>query len=179
MVKEATSACIASSGEVNTALTVELLSGPISYEAAINNDVNVIHEADYVPLTTALYKQLWQERCTIEDLTKHHLSLINQDVCIVAHPSHWIRGSFNICIPIDVQSPNLCRKLMLRCAMPYKLAEVQNPGSVNEKMEGEVGAYIWMQENCPDICIPYLYGFGFSDHRHVCRTISLLMYPKH
>ena len=56
--------------------------------------------------------------------------------------------------------------------MPYKLAEAQNPGSVNKKMGSEVGAYIWVQEKCPDIRIPYLYGFGFSDHPHVCRTMT-------
>jgi hypothetical protein len=31
----------------------------------------------------------------------------------------------------------------------------------------EVGAYVWMQEQCPGIRIPHLYGFGLSNGRCV------------
>ncbi|KAH8593123.1 hypothetical protein B0O99DRAFT_653521 [Bisporella sp. PMI_857] len=99
-------------------------------------------------------------------LAKHHLGLGDRDICIVANSRQWMRGSFNVCIPVEVQSPSSCWKLALRCAMPYKLAESENPGSVDEKMGCEVRAYAWMQEKCPDIRIPHLYGFGSSDHRH-------------
>ncbi|KAL6869397.1 hypothetical protein ACO1O0_000722 [Amphichorda felina] len=49
--------------------------------------------------------------------------------------------------------------------MPHKLAEEQYPGTVDEKLGCEVGAYVWMKWNCSDVRIPHLYGFGFSDHR--------------
>lgn len=55
--------------------------------------------------------------------------------------------------------------------MAHKLAEAVTPGSSDEKMGCEVGTYAWMQERCPEIRIPHLYGFGFSDRRHV-RTAS-------
>lgn len=113
------------------------------------------------------YVKLWKDKLTIESLTKHHLGLGNRDTCIVARPRNWIRGGFNVCIPIEVQSPGSSRKLILRCAMPHKLAEARHSGSVDEKTACEVGTYVWMQERCPDIPIPHLYGFGFSDHRHV------------
>jgi hypothetical protein len=151
--------------------TLELLNcPPITYQSALNTDKNIIRETQYVAATKALYRALWEERNTIKALTKHHLGLGDRDTCIVANSRQWMRGSFNVCIPIEVQSPSSCRKLVLRCAMPYKLAETENPGSVDEKMGCEVGAYAWMQEKCPDIRIPHLYGFGFSDHHHVWLT---------
>ena len=153
-----------------TAPTIDLLGRPpITYQSALDTDSNIIHEAAYVPAAEAQYQQLWREKCTIQALIKHHLGLDERDVCIVARPREWLRGNFNICIPIEVksQSPGSCRKVILRCPMPYKLADGRNPGSVDEKMSCEVGTYAWMQERCPDIRIPHLYGFGFPDHRHV------------
>ncbi|KND87838.1 hypothetical protein TOPH_07455 [Tolypocladium ophioglossoides CBS 100239] len=164
MTMETTSTSIASPAEVNE-LKIELLRGPITYKSALLNDGNLIHQAEYVALTAAFDRQLWKARSTIKHLTRHHLGLDDRHVCAVAPMRHWIRGSFNVCIPIEVKSPSLYRTLMLRCAMPHKLAEAEYPGSVDEKMGCEVGTYAWIQERCPDIRIPYLYGFGFSDHR--------------
>ena len=147
--------------------TIELLRGPITYQSAIQNDQNIIHEATYVASNTALDAQLWKARDAIAAITKQHLNLGHADVCVVAPTCRWLRGSFNVCIPIEVQSRSLSRKLMFRCAMPYKLAEADYPGTVDEKVSCEVGTYAWMQEKCNDVRIPFLYGFGFSDHRHV------------
>lgn len=62
---------------------------------------------------------------------------------------------------------NETRKVIMRCPMPHKLAEARYPGTVDEKLSCEVGTYAWMQENSPNVPIPYLFGFGFSDGRHV------------
>lgn len=173
MTTKAASQAEATSTEA-TVPTLELLGRtPITYESALNMDKNTIHEAGYVAATLALYQTLWKGRPAIEALTRHHLGLGARDLCIVARPYQWIRGGFNICIPIEVQSPSLSRKLILRCAMPYKLADAELPGTVNEKVACEVGTYTWMQANCPEIPIPHLYGFGFSDHRHVCILLCL------
>jgi hypothetical protein len=51
--------------------------------------------------------------------------------------------------------------LFFRCPMPYKLAEDAYPGTMDEKLGSEVGAYSWMQLKCSEIRIPHLYGFGF------------------
>ena len=107
-------------------------------------------------------------------IVKHHLGLGDQVTCIVAGQRRWIRGNFNVCVPIEVESPDSVQELILRCAMPHKLAEAHNPGSVDEKLGCEVGAYAWIQERCPEIRIPHLYGFGFLDRRHVR---LLLLFP--
>ncbi|PKS08632.1 hypothetical protein jhhlp_005019 [Lomentospora prolificans] len=157
------------SGAVDTAEpTLQLLNRPpITYRQALDTDKNIIHEASYVEATNVQYQKLWEERDLIRALVNHHLTLKDGDNCVVADPRRWIRGSFNVCIPIEVQSTTSpCRKLLLRCAMPHKLAEAKYPGSIDEKMGCEVGAYAWMQERCSTIRIPNLYGFGFSDHSH-------------
>src|SRR4051794_13040680 len=58
--------------------------------------------------------------------------------------------------------------------MPHKLAKAKHPGTVDKKLSSEVGAYSWMQYQCPDIRISHLYGFGFSDHHHVSHLYRLM-----
>lgn len=128
---------------------------PISYASAANKDGNIINQL------------LCEETDTICSLVRHHLRLSPGAVCAVSPQSEWICGSFNVCVPIEVTSDPASRKLMLRCCLPHKLAEDRYPGTVDEKLSCEVGTYAWMQRNCPDVRIPHLFGFGFSDHRHV------------
>jgi len=145
--------------------TIPLLKGPITYNNALNTDRNIIQESQYVATTEALYHELWTQRNTMSVIIKHHLGLGvgSQFSCTIAPQHQWIQGSFNLCIPVEV----LSQKLILRCAMPHNLAEAHNPGSVNERMSCEVGAYAWIQERCRDSRIPHLYCFDFSDQRHV------------
>lgn len=153
--------------------TRELLDrGPITYESASKKERNVINQLADVPATKDLYQKLWECRDTICALVRHHLNLRRSDTCEVL-PSHtWIRGSFNVCIPVEVASGSICRKFILRCPMPHKLAEKRYPGTVDEKLSCEVGTYAWMQSACIDIRIPFLYGFGFSNQRHVGNASS-------
>ncbi|KAH7418655.1 hypothetical protein BKA64DRAFT_717335 [Cadophora sp. MPI-SDFR-AT-0126] len=139
---------------------------PITYESALKKDTNLISEAAYFEAATELYQSLWDQRQIIQALVKHHLRLSNRDTCIVSPKDQWIRGSFNVCIPIKVRSSSCHKKLIFRCPMPHKLAEHQYPGTVDEKLGSEVGAYVWLEHQCRDIRIPHLYGFGFTDHRH-------------
>lgn len=76
----------------------------------------------------------------------------------------------------------LVQKVIFRCPMPHKLAEARYPGSIHEKLSSEVGAYIWVEENCPEIHSPHLFGFGMLDGRHVSlppfRFFALLLISK-
>lgn len=94
------------------------------------------------------------------------------------------KGGFNICIPVRVSSElrryaHTCSApadeltLIFRCVMPHKIAQ----GAVDEKLSCEVGTHAWMQSQCPEVRIPHLYGFGFSDHRHVRRAPPSLCSP--
>ncbi|KHN96559.1 Aminoglycoside phosphotransferase [Metarhizium album ARSEF 1941] len=139
---------------------------PITIESAIEEEKDVINWASYGPATDKLYKGLWEQRESIEALVKHHLALGKRDRCSVLPPSAWIRGSFNVCVFVEVNSNHPYSKVIFRCPMPHKLAEARYPGSIDEKLGCEVGASIWVEENCPEIRSPHLFGFGFSDGRH-------------
>ncbi|KAH8595366.1 hypothetical protein B0O99DRAFT_512161, partial [Bisporella sp. PMI_857] len=105
-------------------------------------------------------------RKTIQVLAKHHLRLGNRATRIVKAQDQWIRGSFNVYITVEVRSARFHKELIFRCPMPRKLAEAKYSGIVDEKLSPEVGMYVWMQDQCPNIRIPRLYGFGLSDHHH-------------
>ncbi|KAG9257393.1 uncharacterized protein F5Z01DRAFT_694605 [Emericellopsis atlantica] len=138
---------------------------PESYEDALDLDDNVIHEKQYLDATTTQAQQLVAERATTKALIRHHLS-VAQDARVVIKYKECRIGTFNICFPVVVEPLDApCRRLFLRCAMPHKLGEVRSRGAVDEKMSCEVATYAWMQEHCPGIRIPHLYGFGLADHR--------------
>jgi hypothetical protein len=148
--------------------TRKLLNGNIiTFESAARREDNFINKLAYETQINNLYEYLWEQRQSIEALAAHHLGLASKDTCLVLDGHTWIRGNFNVCIPVEVTSGSVSRKVLMRCAMPPKLAEARYPGTVDEKISCEVGTYAWMQDNCPHTRIPHLFGFGFSDNRHV------------
>ena len=142
--------------------------GPITtYESASKEEINVISRLAHAPAAKALGDDLARNKAAIEALTRQHLGLRKHDTCTVLERRQWIRGGFNMCVFLAIETGGQSRKVVFRYPMPHKLAEAQYPGTVDEKLGSEVGAYVWMQEKCPDVRIPHLYGFGFSDGRHV------------
>lgn len=151
--------------------TIALINETMTYSHAIKTDQNIIHEQSHLPKSRCFYKQLWKSRASIEAVTRHHLNLAKDETCIIASSQDWIRGGFNLCIPINIhaaKNPRPSKKLMLRCAMPFKTAEEYYPGTIDEKLGCETATYVWMQERCPMIPVPHLYGFGFLNGRQVC-----------
>lgn len=133
---------------------------PITYSSAVRKNSNILNELDYVPAIKKQYTDLWAQRESIEALVRHHLRLKNEDACTVLDPRVWIQGAFNVCVLVEVASGGSTTKLIFRCPKPHRLV-----GIMDEKLSSEVGAYVWMQEKCPDVLIPHLFGFGFSDGR--------------
>ncbi|KAK3361599.1 hypothetical protein B0T24DRAFT_652807 [Lasiosphaeria ovina] len=148
------------------ALEIRGRSPITTFESASKEEFNVISRLAHGPAVKSLVEDLWRQKESIEALTRQHLGLGKHDACTVLERHTWIRGGFNICVLVDVTSSRQSSKVVFRCAMPHKLAEARYPGTVDEKLGCEVGAYVWMQEKCPDIRIPRLYGFGFLDGRH-------------
>jgi hypothetical protein len=150
---------------------------PITFISAEKKEANIIHQLGYAPAAAELRQVLWEKRREIEAIAKHHLGLGSEPSYTVLEQSTWIQGGFNICVPIEANLGNLSKKLIFRCPMPHKLAENIYPGTVDEKLSCELGAYMWMQDKCPDIRIPHLYGFGFSDSRHVSHVPTVYSVP--
>ncbi|KAF2452529.1 hypothetical protein BDY21DRAFT_388542 [Lineolata rhizophorae] len=129
----------------------ELLDhGPSTYEAAVEIEDNVISQLTYVSKTKNSDKYFRKQRSAIEGLTAHHLGLDGNSDCIVLSQHAWIRGTFNVCIPVEVKSGGASRKTITRCPIPHKLAEAEYIGT----------------KNCHDIPTSHLFGFGFSGGRH-------------
>ncbi|KFH48864.1 hypothetical protein ACRE_002340 [Hapsidospora chrysogenum ATCC 11550] len=124
-------------------------------------------------VTAHLERQKDQGRLAI--LVAHHLG-IDAARCRVEPTAQWLRGSFNQCVAVGVDSAVTAAtssRVLVRVPMAHRLA-----GMVDVKMRCEVATYIWMQENCPDIPIPRLYGFGFPDGRHFTHASLLPWYRR-
>ncbi|KAH7317351.1 hypothetical protein BKA65DRAFT_570915 [Rhexocercosporidium sp. MPI-PUGE-AT-0058] len=88
----------------------------------------------------------------IENLVRCHLGINWCHVCVM---EIWKSGSFNVWHD----------KVFVRFPLPYKLGEANNPGNLEEKLRTEVAAYIWLQEQCPDVSIP-IYTASFTHPRN-------------
>lgn len=95
-----------------------------------------------------------------------HLGLKSTKVCHVADIDDWYCGSFNVCIPVTISDwkdrQQLGNDVLIRFPLPYRVGEEFRPGNGDEKIQCEAGAYAWLEENCPDVPIPQLYGFAMS-----------------
>ncbi|OJJ36408.1 hypothetical protein ASPWEDRAFT_49912 [Aspergillus wentii DTO 134E9] len=83
--------------------------------------------------------------------------------CRVDEEEHCLFGSYNVCIPVYVNSSD--HRVLIRNPLPFKIGEDNYPGNVDEKLRCEVATYIWIRKNCPTVSIPHLYGFAFPDGR--------------
>ncbi|KAG9253824.1 uncharacterized protein F5Z01DRAFT_681780 [Emericellopsis atlantica] len=159
--------------------TIELVGrGPITLEEALIAEKNIVNLASYRSAHDLFDQELWGQRDSIQTLVKRHLALGSQSMCIVLPPEHWTRGGFNVCVLVEVQCGNVSKKVTFRCPMPHKVAEARYPGSAHEKLSTEVGAYIWVEENCPEIRSPHLFGFGTSDGRHFTHTDHMSFFTR-
>lgn len=147
-----------------------LLHGEIIYSAARKEDHNVLNELCYWDRREQFFNHLQSHRRLIQQIVAHHLGLSSSDKCHIVDPELWIYGSFNLCILIfvDDAARGPWEHFMMRFPLPYKIGEDLRPGNADEKIRCEAGTFAWLQENCPTISIPELYGFGLSTGQTVC-----------
>ncbi|QYT04966.1 hypothetical protein H0G86_011868 [Trichoderma simmonsii] len=153
-------------------------TSPVTVDEARDSEEDYVKRWAQDKAMNAFVKRLYQHQDQIEALIRHHLQLHNEEITI-APIEKSMYGTFNFCIPIHVKYSHTYQSFMFRCPMPQKLAEAQYAGTVNEKMGCEVGAYVWMQEKCPNIRIPYLYGFGFADGRYYTHETQRPWYARY
>ena len=157
----------------------------VGYEEAIDWQDDFLQEKQKHDQSIAFLRQLHARAASLEKLVAFYLELDPRRIeCSV---SSALQGGFNVALAVrihdELQSeetrrdqrgwPQNGHNVVLRLPMPASCGEAVHPGSVLEKMRCEVAMYVWMQQHCPDIRIPFLYGFGFPDGRHVG---SLLYY---
>ncbi|QDS73257.1 hypothetical protein FKW77_004296 [Venturia effusa] len=132
-----------------------MASNVVSYEDAIASESDTIREEKERRKTAQFISELEASRCEIELETAHHLCLPSQR-CLVSKREHWKLGRFNVGVRVDMPGHSTPSVLM-RYPLPNKLSDGQ---LVEEKMRCEIATYAYMQDNCPDVPIANLIGFG-------------------
>lgn len=132
---------------------------------------------DMIPTLTAFAKTrefcqvLEDHRIQLEELISRHLGVPPSDF-VLLDQEYWFWGSFNVCLPIDIENTRrasrLPRQALLRFALPFRCGEDYSPGNVEEKLRCEAATYIWLQRSHPSIPTPQLLGMGFPDAESVC-----------
>jgi hypothetical protein len=150
--------------------SLPLLKGCITLEEALEEDDDVLHELSYPQKRLDFYLYLSKHRQDLEELVSFHLGVPSHTCKAAKDFREWVHGSFNACIPIyiDEIAKSCVKKVFVRLPLPYKVGESLFPGNVEEKLRCEVATYIWIENNCPDIVVPRLRGFGFPNGRCVC-----------
>ncbi|KAE8378416.1 hypothetical protein BDV26DRAFT_261654 [Aspergillus bertholletiae] len=145
--------------------TLPLLHRRVTLSSALDDDDNVLKELSYPEQRIQFYVYLLTHRDAIEEIVSYHLGLRRKQTCRIGEVKEWISGSFNVCIPvyIDGWTKDSAKRVLIRFPLPYKVGDINRPGNADEKLRCEAATFLWIQENCPSIPIPYLWGFGFAD----------------
>ena len=142
----------------------------INFDDAVQEEHNMLVELSYPDKQRRFWRYLRQNKAEIERLISSHLSLRTSD-CQLTSPREWKQGSFNVCLPALISNWNqhIAKKVIIRFPLPYKLGEAGYPGNTDEKLRCKAATYLWIQENCPEVPILSLWGFGFSYSQRVSR----------
>lgn len=144
---------------------LRLLGGKkITLTEALEEEDNILQELTYPKLRLEFCVYLLKHRHALIDLVAFHLK-IDPKTCTLSEVEDWRHGSFNWAIPIHLNWNGRSR-VLLRIPLPYKLGETRYPGNIDEKLRCEAATYAYIQERSPDVPIPMLWGFGFSDGSH-------------
>jgi hypothetical protein len=63
-------------------------------------------------------------------------------------------------VPVDNWNKHPGRRVLVRFPLPYKIEESTCRGNADKKLRCEAATFIWIGDHCPDVPIPYLWGFG-------------------
>ena len=148
---------------------LKTLDSEVVFDEAVQEEHNMLQRLTYWQKKFDFLSYLHQQRAKIEALVSSHLGLKRPEDCQLTQPVDWIHGSFNICLPVNVSgwSKHPGKRVIVRFPLPYKTGELEYPGNADEKLRCEAATYVWIEENCPDVPIPRLWGFAFSDGHSV------------
>ncbi|KAJ5462349.1 hypothetical protein N7530_010554 [Penicillium desertorum] len=110
-----------------------LHGGDQSLSTALDDDDNVVQELSYPERRLEFYIYLYQHRTSIESIVSYHMNLNEKQTCRVGEVKEWLAGSFNVCIPVNIngQDDNSRKRVLVRFPLPYKVGEIQHPGNAD------------------------------------------------
>lgn len=133
-----------------------------TYSDLVGDDHNMLIQSQWPRQQGDFIDYLWREAAALEGLVAHHLSLSPRHTCSIASYEHWLCGSFNVCIPVDIDNRP---RVVIRLPFPHRFASHTCPDMANEKIRGEAAAFAWLSSHCPNVPIPRFWGFGLSNGR--------------
>ena len=159
-----------------------LLRGEISLETALASNDDMLPELSYPQKQKNFFNYLYNHKSDIENIVRYHLGLKKNEDCCIGQVDEWICGNFNVCIPVYLDESSVVvsskrrKRVLVRVALPYKLGEdlEEYKGNVEEKLRCEAASHIWINENCPSVPTPYLWGFGLPCGQCVCGFFSFV-----
>lgn len=151
----------------------------MTLEEALAVDDDVLLELCYSRKQEELLDYLRDSRGDIENAVSRHLGLSKSERCRLGEQDEWMRGNFNLCIPVYIEhwSRHPRKRVVIRFPLPYKLGESDFPGNVEEKLRCEAATFIWIQEHCPEVPIPFLWGFGLPNGDSFTTTKVIPWFP--
>lgn len=142
-----------------------LLRNEVTYSDVKDEEFNILRQLGYHAEQSRFFAHLLDRRSWMQTVVAHHLN-VSPAACHVAGIEEWLHGSFNVCVPIAIDTWN-GKRALLRFPLPYRVGEAFRPGNGDEKIRCEAGTYAWLQENCAGVPIPRLYGFALSSGESV------------
>ncbi|KAB8356572.1 hypothetical protein FH972_024154 [Carpinus fangiana] len=147
---------------MSTTKKLRTLTQELTLEEAKGFEVaNVLLKLEQPRRQAAFFQHLNEKRDCIQAAAARHLN-ISPDRCRVAETTQWLKGSFNLCVPLVIEGTATQSRVLMRFPAPYLVGEDFHPGNSDEKLRCEAGVYAWLQDACPSIPIPQLYGFAVS-----------------
>lgn len=154
----------------NTA-AVELTDHFISrWKEIEDEDDNMLVKLEWPRLRREFLDYLQSRTSEIKALVSQHLSLQRHQQCVVANQSEWMYGDFNVCIPISVSNWRK-QRFMFRCPFPHMVGGLRSLDKLDEKIRCEAATYEWIAQNCSQVPIPRLWGFGVPSGLSVRRNL--------
>jgi hypothetical protein len=154
----------------------------VTLEEALDDDWDMIPTLTAFSKTQEYCRYLERNHNQLERIISRHLGIPSTDFVLLSQ-DHWVWGSFNICLPLDIKRTNrtskLPRQAILRLPLPFRCGEEYSPGNVEEKLRCEAATYIWLQQNCPSVPIPRLLAIGLPGAESVGRRFHLLGFFRH
>ncbi|EER39373.1 conserved hypothetical protein [Histoplasma capsulatum H143] len=152
--------------------TRQLKRGEVTYSWAKEEKANTLIALEDNDQTNRQLAHLYRHSALVEQLAAHHLGISPKE-CEVA--GGWFHGSYNICVPISVRGR---RQMLMRFPILHRVGESFRPGNSDEKIRYEAGTYTWLNENCPSVPVPKLYGFALSTGQSYTAAEKLAWLPR-
>ncbi|EFW18225.1 hypothetical protein D8B26_005058 [Coccidioides posadasii str. Silveira] len=152
----------------------QLLRENITFSVAKEKDVNILHQLSYRSRRDEFFKFINERRSLAAKLAAHHLG-VPPKACHAVEIDNWMSGSFNLCVLVTIKG---FKPVIIRFPLPYRVGEGPFPGNSDEKVKCEAGAYAWLQQECPLVPIPKLYGFALSTGQCFTDVEQLPLLPR-